>query len=35
MPAITTNASDLKSQIDAQGEKVRKLKSSGASKVHF
>lgn len=35
MPATTTDTSGLKSQIDAQGEKVRKLKSSGASKVHF
>ncbi|CAC5405711.1 EPRS [Mytilus coruscus] len=32
MPATTKDASELKSQIDAQGEKVRKLKSSGASK---
>ncbi|XP_076096577.1 bifunctional glutamate/proline--tRNA ligase-like isoform X2 [Mytilus galloprovincialis] len=32
MPATTKDASDLKSQIDAQGETVRKLKSSGASK---
>ncbi|XP_063428728.1 bifunctional glutamate/proline--tRNA ligase-like isoform X1 [Mytilus trossulus] len=32
MPPTTKDASDLKSQIDAQGETVRKLKSSGASK---
>ena len=32
MPATTTDASGLKSQIDAQGEQIRKLKSSGASK---
>lgn len=35
MPATTKDASDLKSQIDAQGETVRKLKSSGASKVNY